>query len=66
MEICDDLREWDYGDNEGLTTPEIHVRNPTWNLWSDGFRAGRNPRRWEPARTGARAPAFGGERHDRS
>jgi broad specificity phosphatase PhoE len=32
----DDLREWDYGDYEGMTTPEIHERRPEWSLWRDG------------------------------
>jgi probable phosphoglycerate mutase len=32
----DDLREWDYGDYEGLTTPEIRASRPGWTLWRDG------------------------------
>jgi broad specificity phosphatase PhoE len=35
-QIRDDLREWDYGDYEGLTTAEIHRRRPGWSLWRDG------------------------------
>jgi len=31
-----DLTEWDYGTYEGLTTPEIRVDRPGWNLWADG------------------------------
>jgi broad specificity phosphatase PhoE len=42
-EICDDLREWDYGEYEGLTTPQIHERNPDWNLWRDGCPGGETP-----------------------
>jgi broad specificity phosphatase PhoE len=34
--IDDDLSEWDYGDYEGLTTPEIRASRPDWNLWRDG------------------------------
>jgi len=41
--LCDDLREWDYGDYEGLTTPEIRERNPGWNLWRDGCPGGERP-----------------------
>jgi broad specificity phosphatase PhoE len=35
-----DLREWNYGEYEGLTTPEIHQRQPGWNLWDDGVPNG--------------------------
>jgi probable phosphoglycerate mutase len=33
-EVCDDLREWDYGDYEGLTTAEIRLSVPGWTIWS--------------------------------
>jgi broad specificity phosphatase PhoE len=49
-EICEDLREWDYGDYEGLTTVEIRERNPDWVLWRDGCPGGETP-----ADVGARA-----------
>ncbi|MGH2914341.1 MAG: histidine phosphatase family protein [Solirubrobacteraceae bacterium] len=42
-EICDDLREWDYGDYEGLTTPQIREQRPTWDLWRDGCPGGEGP-----------------------
>jgi broad specificity phosphatase PhoE len=42
-EICDDLREWDYGEYEGLTTPQIRERDPDWNLWRDGYPGGESP-----------------------
>ncbi len=42
-ELTDDLREWDYGEYEGLTTPQIHERNPNWNLWGDGCPGGERP-----------------------
>ncbi len=42
-EITDDLHEWDYGDYEGLTTPEIRAENPDWNLWRDGCPGGESP-----------------------
>lgn len=33
-EIAPDLREWDYGDYEGLTTDEIRDRGPEWAQWT--------------------------------
>jgi probable phosphoglycerate mutase len=42
-QLRDDLREWDYGDYEGLTSPEIHERDPGWNLWRDGCPGGESP-----------------------
>jgi broad specificity phosphatase PhoE len=36
-----DLMEWDYGDDEGLTTPQIREqRDPGWLLWRDGAAGG--------------------------
>ena len=35
-EICPDLREWDYGDYEGRSTPDIREQNPGWSLWRSG------------------------------
>ena len=46
----DDLREWDYGDYEGMTTAEIHRRRPGWSLWRDGCPNGETA-----ADVGARA-----------
>ncbi|MEZ0095587.1 histidine phosphatase family protein [Streptacidiphilus sp. EB129] len=34
-----DLREWDYGGYEGVTTAEIQRSRPGWNLWTDGVPA---------------------------
>jgi probable phosphoglycerate mutase len=42
-ELCPDLVEWNYGEYEGLTTPEIWERNPDWNLWRDGCPGGESP-----------------------
>ena len=35
-QVRDELREWDYGDYEGITTAEIQRRRPGWSLWRDG------------------------------
>ncbi|MBI2706367.1 MAG: histidine phosphatase family protein [Actinobacteria bacterium] len=32
-EITDDLKEWDYGDFEGLTTAQIRETYPDWTVW---------------------------------
>ena len=40
MVIVEDLHEWDYGEYEGLTSPEIREHNPDWNLWRDGCPGG--------------------------
>jgi probable phosphoglycerate mutase len=45
-----DLAEWDYGDYEGLTTPEIRERVPDWSLWTNGVPGGETA-----AQVGARA-----------
>jgi probable phosphoglycerate mutase len=41
--LDDDLMEWDYGEYEGLTTPEIRARREDWWLWSDGCPGGETP-----------------------
>jgi broad specificity phosphatase PhoE len=41
-EITDHLLEWDYGEYEGLTTPEIRELRPGWNLWRDGCPGGES------------------------
>ncbi|MFY1679403.1 MULTISPECIES: histidine phosphatase family protein [unclassified Streptomyces] len=35
-----DLREWDYGGYEGITTAEIHRTRPDWFLFRDGVAPG--------------------------
>lgn len=39
----EELLEWDYGDYEGLTTPEIREARPDWYLWRDGCPGGEGP-----------------------
>jgi broad specificity phosphatase PhoE len=34
IESCDGLAEWDYGEYEGLTTPQITAERPGWTIWS--------------------------------
>jgi broad specificity phosphatase PhoE len=38
-----DLREYDYGDYEGLTTDQIREDRPGWYLWRDGVPDGETP-----------------------
>lgn len=33
-EVDDDLREWDYGDYEGVTTATIRTTVPGWTVWT--------------------------------
>lgn len=40
--LCDDLKEWDYGDYEGLTSKEIHKENPDWNIFTHGAPNGES------------------------
>jgi broad specificity phosphatase PhoE len=46
----DDLREWDYGDYEGLTTAEIQAGEPGWSIWTADVSGGETI-----AQVGARA-----------
>lgn len=48
MEITDAVREWDYGDYEGLTSKAIREqRNANgqgdWDIWRDGCPGGESP-----------------------
>lgn len=49
-EISDDLREWNYGEYEGRTTPEIQKTSPGWTIWNGGPKGGETI-----AEVGARA-----------
>lgn len=35
--ITELVREWDYGDYEGLTSHEINAKQPNWSIWKDGL-----------------------------
>jgi probable phosphoglycerate mutase len=43
MQLRDGLLEWDYGDYEGVTTPDIRTERPGWFLWTDGCPNGEQP-----------------------
>jgi len=40
VELVDDLREWDYGADEGRTTEDIRRDRPGWSIWDDGPSGG--------------------------
>jgi broad specificity phosphatase PhoE len=42
-EIDDHLVEWNYGDYEGQTPKEIHMKVPGWMLFRDGCPGGESP-----------------------
>ncbi|GGB36554.1 phosphatase [Flexivirga endophytica] len=45
LRIDDDLREWDYGAYEGLSTPQIREKlgDPSWEIFADGVESGATP-----------------------
>lgn len=45
MQITEDIREWDYGDYEGVTSPQIKEQRQKaglgpWDIWRDGCPGG--------------------------
>jgi broad specificity phosphatase PhoE len=40
--IDSNLQEWDYGEYEGRTTPQIQIERPGWSIWRDGVIGGEN------------------------
>lgn len=41
-EVSPLLQEWDYGDYEGLTTPQIRQTVPDWLVWTHGAQGGES------------------------
>ncbi len=41
-QVMEELLEWDYGDYEGITTPEIRKTVPGWTVWSHGCPNGED------------------------
>jgi probable phosphoglycerate mutase len=41
-EIWEDLAEWDYGEYDGVTTPEIREKVPDWTVWGYGALGGES------------------------
>ncbi|MFF0687390.1 histidine phosphatase family protein [Streptomyces sp. 2BBP-J2] len=50
-----DLREWDYGAYEGVTTADVRTTRPGWDLWTDGVPPGEEFPGESPEQVGARA-----------
>jgi broad specificity phosphatase PhoE len=50
VEVLDDLAEWEYGEYEGVTTPEIRQTRPGWTIWTGDPPGGETV-----AQVGARA-----------
>ena len=53
LTIDPDLREWDYGDFEGETTPQSRERIPGWSVWTHEITGGESY-----DEVGARVDAF--------
>jgi len=48
IQITEDIREWDYGDYEGITSAEIRSQREkagleAWDIWRDGCPGGESP-----------------------
>ncbi|MCJ1400905.1 hypothetical protein MMC11_004116 [Xylographa trunciseda] len=49
VQITEDIREWDYGDYEGKTSPQVREERKAmglkenWDIWRDGCPGGESP-----------------------
>lgn len=48
IQVTEQVREWDYGDYEGVTSHDIAEQRkqegkPTWDIWRDGCPGGESP-----------------------
>jgi probable phosphoglycerate mutase len=61
--LTDDLREWDYGDYEGVTTSTIRQTHPEWSVWDGDMPGGETIEQVaaRAARVLARADEVGGD-----
>jgi len=41
--ITEDVREWDYGEYEGVTSADIYKDRPDWEIFHDGCPGGESP-----------------------
>ncbi len=41
--VIEAAREWEYGDYEGITTPQIRELVPGWSIWTHGAQHGESP-----------------------
>jgi broad specificity phosphatase PhoE len=41
-EVDPTLMEWDYGEYEGMTTPDIRIQQPGWNVFVNGCPGGED------------------------
>jgi broad specificity phosphatase PhoE len=41
-DVREDLVEWDYGDYEGRTTPDIRTEDPGWTIWTHAVPHGES------------------------
>ena len=43
LTVDDNLREWEYGEYEGLTTQQIRMTRPGWSIFRNGASDGESP-----------------------